>query len=188
METVKRCAWAATDPIFFAYHDHQWGVPKYEVQLLFEFLVLEIMQAGLSWRTVLQKRTALQQTFDHFDIKKIAGYRRQKITELLDNAAIIRHRLKIQAVVHNAQQCLRLVQQGSDFSSFVWQLTAGKPQLNYWQQPAKVPTATPLSDQLSKQLKDYGFKFIGTTICYSFMQAIGMVNDHLLDCHYRGLK
>jgi len=185
MSQLQRCDWAATDAIFFDYHDHEWGVPKYGTTVIFEFLILEMMQAGLSWRIVLQKREAMSQAFDRFAIEKIAAYREKKVARLLDNAGIIRNRLKIRAMINNAQQCLRLAEQGKDLASLVWQLSDGKPIINHWRRQTQIPASTALSDEMSKMLKAEGFKFIGTTICYSLMQAIGMVDDHLAACYKR---
>ena len=183
IKIVNRCDWAATDETFFDYHDNEWGVAKYDNRTLFEFLVLEMMQAGLSWKTILLKREAFAKAFDNFNVSKIARYDEDKIAQLLADPGIVRHRLKIAAVINNAQRCLQLQQQGSDLSTFVWQLTDGQPIINRWQRQNQCPASTPLSDQMSKLLKDAGFKFIGTTICYSFMQAIGMVDDHIIGCH-----
>ena len=188
MDTVtidKRCDWAESDELFFHYHDHEWGVPKYDTKVMFEYLVLEMMQAGLSWKIILQKRASIAKAFDQFDYKKITGYSVKKVDQLLADPGIIRNRLKVNAVINNAQCCLQLEQEGTDFSQFIWQLTAGKPIINHWQEQQQCPASTELSYQMSKMLKAYGFKFIGTTICYSFMQAIGMVNDHLLTCAQR---
>lgn len=183
MQTIKRCDWAATDETFFHYHDTEWGVAKYDNRTLFEFLVLEMMQAGLSWKTILLKRETLAKAFDHFDINKIARYDENEVIRLLANPGIIRNRLKVAALINNAQRCLELQQQGKTLSTVVWQLTDGEPIINRWQRQNQCPASTPLSDKMSKLLKDLGFKFIGTTICYSFMQAIGMVDDHLIDCY-----
>ncbi len=181
----KRCPWAEGDEIFFHYHDHEWGVPTYDPQVMFEYLVLEMMQAGLSWKIILQKRVALNKAFSHFDINKVARYSEKKVEKLLADSTIIRNRLKINAVINNAQCCLQLEKEQTNFSEFIWQLTDGKPIINHWQHQQQCPTSTELSDKMSRRLKAYGFKFIGTTICYSFMQAIGMVNDHLLTCLQR---
>ena len=185
MTVVKRCTWAENDDVFFHYHDHEWGVPKYGTQIMFEFLVLEMMQAGLSWKTILQKRASMNKAFDHFEIKKIARYSEKKMAKLLNDPGIIRNRLKVHAVINNAQYCLQLEKEGTDFSQFIWQLTEGKPIVNQWKHQEECPSSTALSDKMSEMLKAYGFKFIGTMICYSFMQAIGMVDDHLIDCQHR---
>jgi DNA-3-methyladenine glycosylase I len=181
----KRCPWAATDEVFHAYHDTEWGVVEYDSRRMFEFLVLELMQAGLSWRTILLKRESMRAAFAQFVPEKIARFREAKIEKLLQNPGIIRNRLKVNALVNNAKCYLQLEKEGSDFSAFIWQFSAGAPMDNAWCTQEQMPSKTELSDLMSKQLKAYGFKFIGSTICYSFMQAIGMVNDHVKGCDWR---
>ncbi|MFZ2314200.1 MAG: DNA-3-methyladenine glycosylase I [Gammaproteobacteria bacterium] len=177
-----RCGWVNTDPLYVTYHDEEWGVPVYDDRILFEMLNLEGAQAGLSWYTVLKKRAHYQKVFDQFDPLKIIHYNDKKIAALLADPGIIRNRLKVAAVVENAKAFLRLKDEGINFSDYIWQFVDGKPIQN---QPAtlkQVPASTPLSDQMSKDLKKKGFKFIGSTICYAYMQAVGMVNDHVKDC------
>lgn len=177
-----RCAWVSDDPLYQDYHDHEWGRPVYEERQLFELLVLEGMQAGLSWFTVLKKRTRFRQVFDHFDIARVALYDRHKLDLLLADEGIIRNKLKIQSVITNAEIVLKMKQQGEDFSSYIWSFVNGKPIKNDWQNIQHVPAKTEISDAMSKDLKKRGFKFVGSTICYAFMQATGMVNDHTIDC------
>lgn len=178
---MQRCAWCGVDELYISYHDQEWGVPVYDDQTLFEFVILEGMQAGLSWLTILRKRENFRQAFDHFDPEKIARYSEVKINELLNNAGIIRNRLKIQATVNNARAYLAIKEQGS-FTDYLWQFTDGKVIQNHWQTLAEVPARTPISDTMAKELKKRGFNFVGTTICYAHMQATGMVNDHLISC------
>jgi DNA-3-methyladenine glycosylase I len=181
-----RCLWVSDDPLYIHYHDQEWGVPIYDERLLFEFLILEGAQAGLRWITILKRREHYRQCFDYFDAQKIAAYDAAKIKKILENTGVIRNRLKIQAVVSNAQAYLKVKEEFSSFSDYLWQFVDGKPLVNCWQPHQKIPATTPLSDKLSKDLKKRGFKFVGSTICYAFMQAVGMVNDHLSTCfrHY----
>ena len=185
-----RCAWVNEDPIYIDYHDHEWGVPIYDDRLLFEFLILEGMQAGLNWLTILKKRTHFRSAFNQFDIKQIAKYDQRKIDMLLTNPGIIRNRLKIQAAITNANACLKIKEEwDNSFSDYIWQFTNGNPIQNHWKNHSQVPTSTPLSDNLSIDLKQRGFKFVGTTICYAFVQAVGIVNDHTTNCfRYKELK
>ena len=182
MKTITRCQWVNDEPIYIDYHDNEWGQPVYDDQRLFEFLILEGMQAGLSWITVLKKRENFRKAFDQFDPKKIAAYDQRKITELLNNAGIIRNRLKIAASIQNAKAYFKLKTEKESFSNYLWSFVEGAPIQNRWQTFSEVPATTTLSDQLSKDLKARGFKFVGSTICYAFMQAVGMVNDHTKDC------
>lgn len=177
-----RCAWAVTDPVNIEYHDQEWGVPIYDDRLLFEFLILEGAQAGLSWLTILKRRDNYRNAFDNFNAKKMAAYSQTRIAELLQNAGIIRNKLKIQAAVLNAQSFLRVQQEFGSFSKYIWGFTDGSPICHHWQNLQQVPAKNSLSDTLSKDLKQRGFKFVGSTICYAFMQAVGMVNDHTTDC------
>ncbi len=177
-----RCQWVTDDPLYIKYHDQEWGVPIYDEQLLFEFLILEGAQAGLSWLTVLKKRDNYRACFDNFNPQKIALYNKQKINKLLTNSGIIRNRLKIQATVTNAKSFLQVKQEWGNFSDYIWHFVQGNPIQNHWKNLQQVPTSTFISDALSKDLKQRGFKFIGSTICYAFMQAVGMVNDHTTDC------
>lgn len=184
-DSVMRCPWAASDAIFHHYHDTEWGKPEYDSKIMFEFLILELMQAGLSWRTILLKRAGMQVAFANFEPTKIARFSDKKKAALLQNTAIIRNRLKVEATINNAKHYLKLEKEGTNFSDFIWQLTDGKPIINQWSAQAQMPSKTELSDTMSKHLKKYGFRFIGSTICYSFMQAIGMVNDHVIDCDFK---
>lgn len=185
----SRCAWVNDDPLYIQYHDCEWGVPIYEERLLFEFLILEGMQAGLSWLTILKKRDNYRQLFDNFEAKKIANYKQPKLEKLLNNAGIIRNKLKIQSIVTNANAFLELKAEQGDFSNYIWNFVGGKPIQNHQKNINSVPATSDISDALSKDLKKHGFKFVGSTICYAFMQAVGMVNDHTVDCfRYKCLK
>ncbi len=165
-----------------AYHDEEWGVPLHDDRKLFEFLVLDAFQAGLSWRTILHKRENFRLAFDGFDAKLIARYKKRKIGQLLQNAGIVRNKMKIEATVGNAKAFLGVQSEYGSFDSYIWQFVGGKPKENRWRSLKRLPASTPDSDRMSKDLKDRGFKFVGTTICYAFMQAAGMVNDHLVKC------
>ena len=178
-----RCGWVPeNDPLYIEYHDQEWGVPLYDDQKLFEMLILEGAQAGLSWITVLRKRENYLELFDQFDPKKIILYDEKKIASLLENPGIIRNKLKVNSVVINAKLMIEIQQGGQSFSDCLWQFVDGKPIINKWKTLDQVPVSTPESDAMSKDLKKRGFKFIGTTICYAFMQAVGMVNDHTTGC------
>lgn len=177
-----RCAWAGGSEIERAYHDTEWGVPSRDARHLFELLILEGAQAGLSWRTILHKRSNYRRAFDDFDPDRIARYGARKVTRLLADAGIVRNRLKITATIANARAVLDLRDAGIALDEFVWQFTDGKPRQNRWRALRQVPAATPQSDAMSKALKQRGFRFVGSTICYAFMQAVGMVNDHTVDC------
>lgn len=181
MSTI-RCRWANNSQSEANYHDTEWGVPVYDDQLLFEFLILEGAQAGLSWSTILNKRENYRAAFDGFDAEKISQYDQVKIDALLADVGIVRNKLKVNAAVTNAKAFLAIQQEYGSFSDFVWQFVAGKPIQNAWQHADQVPASTPISDAMSKALKQKGFKFVGSTICYAFMQATGMVNDHTTDC------
>lgn len=181
-QNVSRCAWVSFDPLYIHYHDCEWGVPVHEDQKLFELLLLEGMQAGLSWITVLRKREHFREAFDSFDAEKMACYDQQKVNELLENKNIIRNRLKIAAAITNARQYLSVRSEFGSFDSYIWSFVGGKTRYNYWTSLKEVPASTAESDAMSKDLAKRGFKFVGTTICYSFMQAAGMVNDHTTDC------
>jgi DNA-3-methyladenine glycosylase I len=178
----NRCAWAGNDALYQSYHDTEWGVPLHDDRRLFEFLVLEGAQAGLSWITILRKRENYRAAFDDFDAARIAAYGANKIESLLQNAGIVRNRLKIEATVINAHKFLEVQEKFGSFDNFVWQFVGGKPRQNNWRGMAEVPASTPESDAMSKELMRRGFKFVGTTICYAHMQATGMVNDHTTDC------
>jgi len=179
---MQRCRWAENSEIEKAYHDKEWGVALHDDRLLFEMLTLESAQAGLSWSTILAKREGYLKAFDNFHIKKVATYSEEKIEALLQNPAIIRNRLKIQAAVNNAKIILEIQKEYGSFDAYIWSFVEGKTIQNRWKEASEVPTSTKLSDKMSKAMKKRGFKFIGTTICYSYMQAIGMVNDHLTTC------
>ena len=177
-----RCAWAGNDVLYQTYHDLEWGVPLYDDQRLFEFLILEGAQAGLSWITILRKRENYCAAFDDFDATRIARYGADKIESLLQDAGIVRNRLKVEAAVVNAQRFLDVQNEFGSFAKFIWQFVGGEPKQNMWRSQADVPASTPESDMMSKELKRRGFKFVGTTICYAHMQATGMVNDHTVNC------
>ena len=177
-----RCTWAASDALYQSYHDTEWGVPLHEDQRLFEFLILEGAQAGLSWITILRKRENYRAAFDHFDAARIAGYGANKIESLLQNPGIVRNRLKVAAAVINAQKFLEVQAEFGSFDQFIWQFVDGKPKQNKWRSLADIPASTTESDAMSKELKRRGFKFVGPTICYAHMQATGMVNDHTMNC------
>lgn len=178
----KRCGWVDGTEIYRHYHDHQWGRPLHEEQILFEMLVLESFQAGLSWITILEKREAFQRAFDHFDPVVVADYGDDKVASLLENSDIIRHRGKIQAAITNASLFLEIQKEFGGFDQFIWAYVGHKPIQNHWNSKEELPVHTPLAEKISKDLKKRGFKFVGPTIVYSYMQAIGMVNDHEVDC------
>ena len=178
----QRCAWPGNDPLYCAYHDEEWGVPLHDDRALFEFLILEGAQAGLSWITILRKRENYRAAFDNFDAARIARYDAGKIESLLLDAGIVRNRLKVEAAVNNAQKFLDVQEKFGSFDAFVWQFVGGQPRHNCWRSHAQIPASTPESDAMSKEMKRRGFKFVGTTICYAHMQATGMVNDHTTDC------
>lgn len=183
-----RCSWARNE-LAIGYHDREWGVPQHEDRVLFEFLVLEGAQAGLSWDTILRKRENYRAALDGFDPKKIAGYDKRKIDALMANDGIVRNRLKIASVVKNAGACLEVQKEFGSFDRYLWQFVGGKPQVNARRELREVPARTPESDAMSKALRKRGFTFVGSTICYAFMQAVGMVNDHLITCfRYRELR
>lgn len=177
-----RCKWSTTDPLYINYHDKEWGVPVQNDRLLFEFLILEGAQAGLSWITVLKKRENYRQAFDNFNPLKISKYSNKKIEKLLNNEGIIRNKLKIDAAVQNAKSFLEIQKEFGSFDKYIWQFVNGKPKINKWKSLKEIPVKTIESDLMSKDLKKRGFKFVGSTICYAFMQATGMVNDHIVDC------
>ncbi len=179
---MNRCEWANGDPLYEEYHDKEWGVPLYDDALLFEFLVLEGMQAGLSWLTVLRKRENFRRAFDNFEVRKVAKYKHPKIDKLLRDKGIIRNRRKIMAAVTNAAAFLEVQKEFGSFSDYMWSFVDGKPVVNEWKKVSQIPTKTPLAEELSKDLRSRGFKFVGPTIIYAHMQATGMVNDHLVDC------
>ena len=181
-ENTERCSWATTD-LYKEYHDKEWGTPVHNDDKLFEMLILEGMQAGLSWLTILKKREAFREAFDQFDCRKIALYDEAKIEELMKNEKIIRNRLKIKSAITNAQQFIKIQEEYGSFDSFLWSYVGGKPVNNHFQSEDEVPAKTPLSDKISKDLKKHGFKFVGSTIVYAYMQAVGLVNDHVKTCY-----
>jgi DNA-3-methyladenine glycosylase I len=181
MEPKVRCGWATTE-LGIAYHDREWGVPQHDDRVLFEFLVLEGAQAGLSWETILRKREAYRAAFDHFDPKRVAAYDRRKVASLMKDPGIVRNRLKIESAVQNARAFLEVQREFGSFDEYVWQFVGDKSKVNRWRSMAEVPAKTPESDAMSKDLRHRGFNFVGSTICYAFMQAVGMVNDHLVGC------
>ena len=178
-----RCSWCGTDPLYCDYHDNEWGVPLYDDQKLFELLILEGAQAGLSWITVLRKRDSYRAAFDHFNPEKIARYTPARVEKLMLNEGIIRNRLKIESTIRNAQAYLAMQKAGENFSEFLWGFVNGKPRQNRLRSMADIQASTEISDTMSKALKKKGFNFVGSTICYAFMQAAGMVNDHVQDCY-----
>lgn len=178
----KRCVWAEGEGLHTSYHDKEWGVPVYDDRLLFELLILEGMQAGLSWSTILKKREGFRLAFANFDAKKIARFDAKKVAVLLNNAEIIRHRLKINAAIKNAKAFLEVKKEWKSFADYIWHFVEHKPIQNNWQHAKQVPVKTIISDRMSKDLKKRGFSFVGSTICYAYMQAVGMVNDHISDC------
>lgn len=179
---LQRCAWVNNDQLYLAYHDSEWGVPVHDDRLLFEFLILEGMQAGLSWLTILKKRENFRSRFDNFNAEKIIKYNDSKIDALLQDAGIIRNNLKIHSVISNARAFLEVKKEYKHFSDYIWQFVDHHPIQNHWKSSKQVPPKTPISDAMSKDLKKRGFKFVGSTICYAFMQATGMVNDHTVNC------
>ena len=178
----NRCSWANNSEIYSKYHDEEWGRPLHDDQKLFEFLILEGMQAGLSWITILKKREAFRKAFANFDAKKVAAFGQDKIDELMQNQDIIRNKLKIEAAISNAKNFLKIVDEFGSFDTYIWKFVDNKPIVNHWTKLSDLPARTELSDLISKDLKKRGFKFVGSTIVYSHMQATGMVNDHLVSC------
>lgn len=179
----KRCFWVTDSKIYQDYHDYEWGIPVYDDQTLFEFLILETFQAGLSWTTILNKRENFRKAFDGFDYTKIADYGEDTCASLLQNEGIVRNKLKIRAAILNAKLFMEIQQEYGSFSKFIWAYVDGKPIVNRFHSKEEVPATTPLSDRISKDLKKRGFKFVGSTIIYAFMQATGMVNDHTMECY-----
>ncbi len=185
----QRCPWATSDPLYILYHDHEWGVPVHDERKLFEMLILEGAQAGLSWITILKKRVNYLKAFDNFDAKKVARYDSKKVTQLLNNEGIIRNRLKIDSAIQNARAFLAIQKEFGSFDKYIWKFVGGRQKVNRWKSLREVPAKTPESDAMSKDLKLRGFKFVGSTICYAFMQATGMVNDHVQGCfRYRSRR
>ncbi|MCK5829129.1 MAG: DNA-3-methyladenine glycosylase I [Methylococcales bacterium] len=179
---MKKCQWAVSSKLEEKYHDLEWGVPIHDDRLLFEFLILEGAQAGLSWSTILNKREGYRKAFDNFDAQLIAQYDEEKIQQLLNNPEIVRNKLKVNAAINNAQVFLAIQKEYGSFDRYIWQFVGRKSIQNRWQQLSQIPAITLESEKMSKNLKKEGFKFIGETICYAFMQAVGMVNDHTIDC------
>ena len=179
---MKRCEWANSGELEQSYHDNEWGVEIHDDRTLFEFLVLEGAQAGLSWSTVLRKREGYRRAFDNFDARKISRYSQDTVSRLLTNSEIIRNRLKIEAAITNARAFLQVQKEFGSFDSYIWRFVGGRPVQTSWRTMADIPSSTPESDAMSKDLQKRGFKFVGTKICYAFMQAVGMVNDHLISC------
>jgi DNA-3-methyladenine glycosylase I len=182
MSNVTRCGWSTTDPLYVRYHDEEWGVPLHDDRRLFEMLILEGAQAGLSWITILKKRQNYRKAFDRFDARKIAKYNARKRRQLLANAGIVRNRLKIEATISNAEAFLAVRREFGSFDAYIWQFVGGSPIQNHWKSLKEIPPKTEESDLMSKDLKKRGFRFVGSTICYAFMQAVGMVNDHVNTC------
>jgi DNA-3-methyladenine glycosylase I len=178
----KSCGWPGDDKLMIEYHDTEWGTPVHDDRKLFEFLMLDVAQAGLSWRTVLNKRQNYRKAFDNFDPAKIARYNKRKIAALLNNPGIIRNRLKIEAVISNARAVLEIQKEFGSFDAYIWQFVDGSTIRNQWKSLKEIPATSPESDAMRKALKKRGFKFVGSTICYAFMQSVGMVNDHLIHC------
>jgi DNA-3-methyladenine glycosylase I len=178
----NRCPWCGDDPEYVAYHDHEWGVPSHDDRHLFEMLVLEGAQAGLSWRTILRKRARYREVFGHFDPAIVAAYGTEDVSRLLADPGIVRNRLKIESAIRNAQCVLEIQREHGSLDAFLWSYVGGVPVRNAWTALAEVPARTDLSDRLSKDLKKLGCNFVGSTICYAFMQSVGMVNDHLVSC------
>ena len=181
-KNMKRCEWAGSDPLYHRYHDEEWGVPVHDDRRLFEMLTLEGAQAGLSWITILRKRENYRVAFDDFSIAKVARYDQKEIDNLLQNEGIVRNRLKIAATVNNARAVLDIQKMFGTFDSYIWRFVDGKPRKNAFRSLEELPAKTPEAEAMSKELKKRGFRFVGPTICYAFMQAVGMVNDHVRDC------
>ena len=178
----NRCTWPGNDPLYCAYHDQEWGVPQHDDRTLFEFLILEGAQAGLSWITILKKRDNYRTAFDNFDAMRVARFDANKIESLLQNPGIVRNRLKVESAVVNAQRFLEVQNEFGSFDAYIWRFIGDEPRQNSWRYHAEIPTRTEESDTMSRDLKRRGFKFVGSTICYAYMQAVGMVNDHTIDC------
>ena len=178
----NRCAWCGTDPLYVSYHDGEWGVPIHDDSLLFEFLCLEGAQAGLSWLTILKKRENYRRAFHQFDYQTIAGYSSDDVERLMRDSGIVRNRLKVESVVKNSRGVLSIKEEYSSFSTYLWQFVDGVPIQNRWKSVEEIPAKTVISEKMSRDLKKRGFNFVGPTICYAFMQAVGMVNDHIIDC------
>lgn len=188
MKTVQRCAWASSE-LMIPYHDTEWGVPQHDDKVLFEFLILEGAQAGLSWSTILAKREAYRKAFSGFDPRKVAKYTPAKVSQLLANPGIVRNRLKIESAIRNAKAFLAVQKEFGSFDQYIWQFVGGEPVNNSWRSGSRLPAETPESTQMSKDLLKRGFNFVGPTVCYAFMQGVGMVNDHMVECfRYKELR
>ena len=185
-DAIHRCEWAGSDPLYIDYHDREWGVPVHDDRLLFEFLVLEGAQAGLSWITILKKRDRYRQVFDGFDPEKVARFDEKRVAELLADPGIVRNRLKVNGAVKNARAFLETAREFGSFDAYLWRFVEGKPIQNRWRSLAEIPAETEISRAMSKDLKKRGFTFVGPTICYALMQAVGMVNDHVVTCPRHG--
>ena len=181
MKSLQRCGWG-TSELMISYHDQEWGVPQHDDNVLFEFLILEGAQAGLSWSTILAKRDAYRKAFSNFNPRKVARYQAAKVDQLLSNPGIVRNRMKIEAAVRNARAFLQVQKEFGSFDRYIWQFVGGKPLQNRWNSMSRLPAQTPESVHMSKDLLSRGFSFVGPTVCYAFMQAVGMVNDHLVTC------
>jgi len=181
-ESIPRYGWVSSEPLYRTYHDREWGVPVHDDRLLFEFLILEGAQAGLSWITILKKRDAYRAAFAGFDPKVVAGFDGAKVAELLANPGIVRNRLKLESAVTNARSFLKIQEEFGSFDIYQWRFVDGRPIRNAWRSIKEIPASTPVSDAMSRDLKRRGFRFVGSTICYAHMQAVGMVNDHTVDC------
>ncbi len=179
---IKRCEWCITDPLYVKYHDEEWGVPVHDDKKHFEMIILDGAQAGLSWLTVLRKRENYRKAFDNFDPEKVAKYDEKKIAELLENPGIIRNKLKVKSAVTNARAFIKVQEEFGSFDKYIWQFVNYKPVVNKWKSDKEIPATSEESDAMSKDLKSRGFKFVGSTICYAYMQAAGMVNDHVVTC------
>jgi DNA-3-methyladenine glycosylase I len=177
-----RCAWPGSDPLYVAYHDEEWGVPSHDDRHLFEMLTLEGAQAGLAWITILRKREGYRKAFDAFDVAKVARYTPRRVEKLLADPGIVRNRLKVESTIDNARATLAVREQFGSLDAFLWRFVGGEPKVNRWKNMKDVPPKTAESDAMSRELKRHGFRFVGSTICYAFMQAVGMVNDHTVDC------
>ena len=182
MPTLNRCPWCGSDPLYIKYHDDEWGKPVYDEGVLFEFIILETFQAGLSWITILKKRENFRLAFDSFDYKKIAKYKPSKIEQLLQDSGIIRNKLKIHAAINNANAFIKIQKEFGSFSDYIWGFVNHKPMINHFKYMEGVPVTTALSDKISKDLKERGFKFTGSTVMYAYLQSCGLVNDHLVSC------
>ena len=182
---MKRCEWCGDDPLYVKYHDKEWGVPVHDDRTLFEFLVLEGAQAGLSWITILRKREGYRKAYDDFDVQKVASYDESKIEELLINPDIVRNKLKVRSSVNNAKLFMEIQKEFGSFDSYIWSFTDGKQIINRWEDISQMPVTSELSDNVSRDLKKRGFKFTGSTIIYSYLQAVGIINDHTIWCSFR---